>query len=348
MDCRRSTAQSHGTLIVIAVLLMTMCVSITPRLHGAETVKLKFATLYPKQDSNCLGVQYMFSELEKRTNGKVKITPFYSQALGKAQEMLDMLDKGVTDIALFPPAVFPRVLVMTDVLSLPGLINKRAIATEVMYELGYRGLLDKDLAGYKVLLWAGTEPFGFGFVDKKVTTLEELRKMKVRGPGGVTSGVIEALGPSVVTIPTSDIYMALDRGVTDGLVTGPGWYFTSKINEVTKYWLWKPVGIGANLTIMKEEKWDKLPSDVKAVWTELMTETKYRFLEDVEKQIPDTRAHFSKLGIEVYSLAPAEEARWDAIFKQYIEEWIADREAKGYPARETVEAVKQIVNRFAE
>jgi TRAP-type C4-dicarboxylate transport system substrate-binding protein len=131
-------------------------------------------------------------------------------------------------------------------------------------------------------------------------------------------------------------------------VTGPGWYFTSKINEVTKYWLWKPVGIGANLTLMKEEKWNKLPSDVKAVWTEMMTETKYRFLEDVEKQIPDTRAHFPKLGIEVYSLDPAEEARWDAIFNQYVEEWIADREAKGYPARETVEAVKQIVNRFAE
>ena len=348
MNCGRSVAQSHKTLTLIAVIFLTMFLSIATGLHAAETIKLKFATLYPKQDPNCLGVQYMFEELEKRTGGRVKITPYYSQSLGKAQEMLDMLNKGVADIALFTPAVFPRVLVMTDVLSLPGLINKRAIATEVMYELGYRGLLDKDLAGYKVLLWAGTEPFGLGFVDKKVTKLEDLRKLKIRGPGGVTSGVLEALGPSVVTIPTSDIYMALDRGVTDGLVTGPGWYFTMKINEVTKYWLWKPMGIGANLTIMTQEKWDKLPEDIKFIWTELMTETKYRFLEDVEKWIPDTKAHFSKLGIEVYSLDSAEEARWDAIFNQYVAEWIADREAKGYPARETVEAVKQVVKRFTE
>ena len=112
--------------------------------------------------------------------------------------------------------------------------------------------------------------------------------------------------------------------------------------------MWKPVGIGANLTLMKQEKWDTLPADVKAIWTELMAETKYRFLEDVEKLMPDTKAHFSKLGIEVYSLDPAEEARWDAIFNQYIEKWIADREAKGYPARETVETVKQVVKRFTE
>lgn len=342
----KSVSKMLGVLVLGFALLAGGYVCGASTADAAETVNLKFATLFPKHDPMCYGPQFLFRELEKRTGGKVKVTEYYSQSLGKAPEMLDMLEKGIADIAVFPIAIFPRVFQMSSVMSLPGLISKRAIAGEVMYELGYRGFLAKDFENYKALIWEGTEPMGFGFVDKKVTRLEELRKLKIRAPGGVQSDVLKALGPSVVTIPTPDIYMALDRGVADGLTTMPGWYLTMKMYEVSKYWLWKPLGIGANLTLMTKKKWNSLPAGVRAEIADLLPAAKYKFLEMVTKQIPDAKAHLRKFGVEVYTLDPKESARWDKILDEYNEKWIADMESKGYPARETVKAVREIVKRF--
>ena len=345
MKIRRSVLQIFGLSILVMLVMFGI---ITPTLSPARAaeINLKFATLFPPQDPMCFGPQFMFKELEKRTNGKVKVTEYYSQSLGKAPEMLDMIETGIADFITFPIAVFPKVFQMSSVMSLPGLIKTCPVAGEVMFELGYRGLLDHDFARYKPLIWEGTDPMGFGFVKKKVTNLEELRKLKVRAPGGVQSEVLEALGPSVVTIPTADIYMALDRGVADGLTTMPGWFITMKMNEVVKYWLLKPMGIGANLTIMTKAKWNSLPDDVKAVIAELIPEAKYYFLQKVYQQIPSKAARLSELGVQVYKLDPAEEARWNAILDKYIEKWTAEMEAKGLPAKETVEATKQIVKRY--
>ena len=177
MKMRRSILQSFGLFILVTVFMFGMCTLTFSTVHAQETIKLKFATLFPPQEIMCFGPQFMFKELEKRTGGRVKVTPYYSQSLGKVPEMLDMLDKGIADIALFPTAIFPRVFMMSEVNNLPGLIPRKAVVTEVMYALGYRGLLDKDFERYKALLWEGTDPMGFGFVDKKVTTLEDLRKL---------------------------------------------------------------------------------------------------------------------------------------------------------------------------
>lgn len=343
---RQSVIRISGVMLLGIALLTGVFVQGTSTASAAETINLKFATLFPKQDPMCYGPQYLFRELEKRTGGQVKVTEFYSQSLGKAPEMLDMLDKGIADIAVFPIAIFPRVFQMSSVMSMPGLISKRAVAGEVMYELGYRGLLDKDFADYKALMWEGTEAMGFGFVDKKVTSLEDLKKLKVRAPGGQQSAILKALGPSVVTIPTPDIYMALDRGVADGLTTMPGWYLTMKMYEVTKYWLWKPMGIGANLTVMSKKKWNSLPADVRAEISDILPAAKHHFLQRITEQIPDAKAHLRSKGVEVYSLDPKEEARWDAILDEYTQSWIADMEAKGYPAKEAVQATKDIVKRF--
>ena len=64
-------------------------------------------------------------------------------------------------------------------------------------------------------------------------------------------------------------YTAVDRGVVDGLATMPGSFFSLKLNEVTKYWLWLPMGCGCNVTVMTQAKWDSLPPDIQMIWEKL-------------------------------------------------------------------------------
>ena len=109
MKIRRSVLQIFGLSILVMVFMFGI---ITPTLSPARAaeINLKFATLFPPQDPMCFGPQFMFKELEKRTNGKVKVTEYYSQSLGKAPEMLDMIETGIADFITFPIAVFKRCL----------------------------------------------------------------------------------------------------------------------------------------------------------------------------------------------------------------------------------------------
>jgi hypothetical protein len=45
-------------------------------------------------------------------------------------------------------------------------------------------------------------------------------------------------------------------------------------------------------------------------------------------------------------LTPEEVAQWVPLFQPYIDEWIADAEAKGWPAREIYEEAKRLVEKY--
>ena len=219
--------------------------------------------------------------------------------------------------------MFAKVFRIPDGITLPSVrIPNRPLGTEIMYTLYYEGLMNKDYAGYKPLVWQGTTPMGFAF-KKKITTLEELRKLKIRAPAGLTTTVVESLGVSVVSLLPPAVYMAVDRGVVDGLATMPGSFFSLKLNEVTKYWLWLPMGCGCNVTVMTQAKWDSLPPDIQMIWEKLNYDTKYYFLKRWTER-PSDRQRFKEAGVQVYTLSPEEEARWYKIFDTVTEKWIAD------------------------
>lgn len=363
MKVRRPVKQLLGIVVIlVAVLLVGACAQPTPApptpaptptptpapAPTPETFEFKLAFPYPPGDEMGIGPEFMAAELEKRTGGRVKITIFPGGALGKMPDSLDMLETGIADMAVFPPSVFPKVFRILDALTLPGIrLPNRALAQETVYQLYYNGLLDKEYAGFKPLLWEGTDTFGFVFKEK-ITTLEELRKMKIRSPAGISTQVVEALGCTVVSIPIPDVYMALDRGVADGLVAMRGSFISFKLYELTKYWLWLPMGCGANVVAMTQDKWDSLPLDIQVIWEQVNNETKYYFLEEADRRQPPVKEHLEQLGLEIYTLSPDEEARWYAIFDTLTEQWIADTEAAGYPAKDSVATIQRSIRRYME
>ena len=335
---------------LLGVVMVLFMVGFTTQLTSAQApkpIELKFTFPYPESDEMVIGLKYMVQELEKRTGGRVKITMYYSESLGKLIDSLDMLNKGVADIAFFSPSMFAKVFRIPDGITLPSVrIPNRPLATEIMYSLYSEGLMNKDYAGYKPLLWQGTTPAGFAF-RKKINTLEELRKLKIRAPAGLATRTIEALGVSVVSLLPPDVYMAVERGVVDGLWTMPGSYFSLKLNEVTKYWLWLPMGCGCNATVMTQAKWDSLPPDIQTIWEKINSDTKTYFLKAMAER-PSDRQRFKEAGVQVYTLSPQEEERWYKIFDNVTDKWIGEVEAAGYPARAAINAMNRIISTYTD
>ena len=90
-------------------------------LQAAETTKpllLKFAGWTPPQHPfSRMGV-WIVQEMERRSEGRIKIEYYWSNSLVPAQQLMDALQKGVADIAFINPAYQPGKMPLLSVISI--------------------------------------------------------------------------------------------------------------------------------------------------------------------------------------------------------------------------------------
>ena len=333
-------------LIVVGLLgcflVPTPAITQTPK-----TFSLKFASWVPQHDTMNTAPNLWMKEVEKGTGGRVKVTPYYGQSLGKVANSLDMLKTGICDLALMPTGVLSKDFRVLDVLSLPGLISNRAVGTELMYTLLHRGLLEKEFAGYRPIVLQAHDPFYLIFTKKKVTTLEELKGMKIRFPSVTIKSYFEALGATPVSIPPPELFNAVNTGILDGTSASPGYLVTSKLYEIMKYISWaNPISAGANIVLMSQKTWDSLPQDIQLIMEELNTKAKYQYLDAGQQQDIDSIKQLKKAGMEMYSLSPSELKRWQKLAEPIIDQWVSDTQAAGFSGKEALETALETVERF--
>jgi TRAP-type C4-dicarboxylate transport system substrate-binding protein len=338
---------SRLLMLMVVGLLGCFLVPVPAMTQTPKTFSLKFASWVPQHDTMNTAPNLWMKEVEKGTGGRVKITPYYGQSLGKVGNSLDMLKTGICDLCLMPTGVLSKDFRVQDVLSLPGLISNRSVGTELLYTLLYRGLLEKEFAGYKPIVLQAHDPFYIVLAKKKVTTLEELKGMKIRFASITMKSYFEALGATPVSIPPPELFNALNTGVLDGTAASPGYIVMAKLYEITKYIsIANPVSCGANIVLMSQKTWDSLPPDIQLIMEELNTKAKYQYLDAGQQQDIDSIKQLKKAGIEMYHLSPSELKRWQKLAEPIMDQWVSDTQAAGYPGKEALGTALEVVERF--
>jgi TRAP-type C4-dicarboxylate transport system substrate-binding protein len=331
-------------MLVLAVALgIVFIVSpFTSAQAQTKTFNLKYSGFFPPTDQNEVIAVWYCEELQKRTNGSIKITMYFSEQLGKIFDGPKMLRATIADIAQFTNTTpeFP-ILGLTEA---PYVVpNPSSVTTSVkaFWTLYDKGLL-KEYSDFKPLWWQPMEPRNVIFAKKKVTKLEELKGMKMRGLPGLQTALLDALGATGVSLPSSEVYTALERGTIEGLMTVPAFAINFKISELTKYWLWEDVADGGNIMSMTNKLWNSFPPDIQKIIEQLNGEAQTRYAERVKGKIADNKESLKKVGYEVYSLTPEEHEKWKKVAQQVTDKVVADMEAKGLPAHQAVEVLKTI------
>jgi TRAP-type C4-dicarboxylate transport system substrate-binding protein len=230
---------------------------------------------------------------------------------------------------------------------LPFVISKTAISMDVANGLYRSGLFSSmfEKNGFKPLYFQPTDPFSFFFRKNKITTLDELTPLKLRGVTPPQIALIKALGASGVAIPTTDLYMALDRGTVDGLISSPEYCLSAKLFEVLKYCIWEPVGTPVGAVVMNFKTWKSLPPDVQVIIEELNQEVRYKFM-DLQKSSQKYREELTQRGITVYDLSQKESELWHAKGETLIKDWVEDKKAKGQPGQEIVNFIYKTISQY--
>ena len=140
--------------------------------------------------------------------------------------------------------------------------------------------------------------------------------------------------------------MAVQTGGVEGAILPPDQVIVLKWSDLFEYALWDmPMGTGCTLLLMTREKWESFPPDIQLIMEQQSFKAKYQYVDHQFGTYPSFSDALSDVGLEVYSLDAAEQARWEAALNPIYDEWVAEMEAKGAPGEAALETAKQVLLR---
>lgn len=303
-----------------------------------KPITLTYSSGYGSTFSLSMHDVWWAKEVEKRTNGKVKIEFYWSEGLAKITESLDAVNSGLTDIAFFATAMFGAKLPLSTASSLLYLTDKPDAVSNAMMEL-YRTFPPfqeehEKKNNVKVLSFSGCTPLIFG-TRKPWKNLEDFKGKKVRTFPGL-EGPLSSIGATPVAISWGEIYTSLERGVIDAY-TGTMWDLAGigKFHEQAPYIIDLGVGVYAMAgTYINKDKWNKLPDDIKKVLEEVAREAIKKQPELYMQADERIYEVYKKAGVKTIIFPSEEKGKFRSLVvpKQW-DKWKEDMEAKGLPGK---------------
>ncbi len=334
--------KSFWLVLLVAGLVFGLLLGGVALAGSKKTMHIKFSTWHPPMSREVKTVWIpMLEELKKRSGGRITYTLYAGGALGKGPEHFDIVKNGLSDMGYFTATWTPGRFPLTDVLSMATWIDGKDLATEIGRKMYHKALKD-EFKGVKVLELNGCIQ-AFIWTTKPVKTMEDLKGLKIRTPGGQQTNYIKALGAQPVFMPLGDVYLAMETGTIDGLVTCPPPFLAFKLYEVAKYGVKATFGCVSEGVIMNEKAWKRTPDDLKKIIEEVVGNP-YATTHGLDKKAyAQMMKEIKAKGVTIYTLPAKEEARWFKAFQDMTRKWVAQLEKKGKPAKEAVIMYGQIV-----
>jgi TRAP-type C4-dicarboxylate transport system substrate-binding protein len=287
-------------------------------------------------------------EVEERTKGRVKISLYPAEAMGKAKDHYDMALTGITDISYVLPSYTAGRFPLTGVMELPIGVPSAKVGSLVIWDL-YSKYLKSEYPGVKFLTIWTNQPGHIYTNKKQVKTLEDLKGQRVRSPGPQQTALLKELGGSPLTMPIPELYDALQRGMVDGTITDFTAVKDFKLFEVLKYATISNLYVLPMMLVMNQKVWDGLPSDVKPILEEL---TGRRLAEQgaatYDKNDLVGQETCKKAGMEIIQLSPEQKRLWGERMKPLSEKWVTEMESKGRPGKKVLEETRLLLEKYSK
>ncbi len=307
-----------------------------------QVYELKFTDQYTPVMEDAQINELLGKMIEEHTGGKVKVTYYHAESLGKTGDFLTLLDGGVADIVNIIAGWFPQNFSFFMGLEMPLLgYTERADRMKVDWTLYKAGYL-KEFDNYKVLSFSVSPAMNL-FMKRDAPDAASLKGAKVRATNPSILGWIENLGASPISMASPDVYMALDRGTLDGVYTAYTNFLQQKYFEVCKNAIWNHISMGSSPVIMSKAAWDRLPPDVQAGVDEAIEAYQTAYLDHFNAADAKAVDSLKAQGANVYSFEGDEASKLLEAAAPLKEEWINAMQAKGLPAREMMEEVDRIL-----
>ena len=339
-----------GTMLLLLMGVIAACTNAGPEPGntGEEdgVYKLRFSTWHPPGGRDVETVwKPMIDKIEENSKGKIEVDGYFGEVLGASIEHFDIVADGISDFGLFTATFEPGRFPLSDVLSMPVEVLGKDIAADIGYEM-YEQILHKDFPKNVEILQLNGCVSAMVWTVKPAKSLADLKGLRIRTPGSLQTPIIQAMGAIPVQMPLSDVYLALETGDVDGILTCPQLYQGYSLYEVAKYGLRGEFGCITEGVAMNKQTHDELPQDVRSTLKDIVR-NQFRATGGLtEKAIHDCIKEIENKGVEINYLPDKDdEVLLERFANDVVKQWVEKLENEGLPAKEALLRFKAIVDK---
>jgi TRAP-type C4-dicarboxylate transport system substrate-binding protein len=281
-------------------------------------------------------------EVEKASNGEIKIEVYPANSLVKPNEQFTALSKGSLDMAIWAPFYAAGKVPEFSITLMPGIIQSYDQAWEWRdAEVGQHlnNLLETN--GVRNLVWAwGTIALGTAG-DNKVIHPEDIKGLTFRGAGKDSEKLLESEGASITSMPSSEIYSAFQTNILDGTLTSLDSFMSYRLFEVIDHF--NNTGENAfmfamNPLVIGNHAWDKLSKEQQDILSKASADLQGWVREAATESVEEAANVFRENGVEVHDMTPEESKEWFEASQPVVEEFAASSET----AKQLIDAARKL------
>lgn len=256
------------------------------------------------------------ADIEKKSGGALKAAVYPGSSLMKTNAQFSSMRKGALDMSLVPLSYAGGEVAETNIGLMPALVpSYEQGAAWKNAEVGK--LLSKvlDDKGIVVVSWIW-QAGGVASRSRPLLVPDDAKGLKVRGGSREMDMMLKQAGASVITLPSNEIYAAMQTGAMDAAMTSSTSFISFKLEEIAKhlttgrdktYWfMFEPL-------MMSKEVFARLPKAqqdvVMAVGADMES-----FARDAAKADDKAAADiYAKAGAKIYDMDEATLKKWQSI-----------------------------------
>lgn len=336
------------TLVLVVALLFSACAKPEPapapttpsptptpsaKPEPAKPITLKFSYSMPLRRGPCHGWHWWAEEIDKRTNGQVKVEIYPNNTLYQISAALDSVKKGVADISMISPGVDFRRMPLTNVTQLPMLGFPDDYEGNLASCYAVSKLIDKFpevAAEWKDIKMLFPQQMGNYMLccKKEVRVPNDLKGQKIGGTGQKMD-FITAIGGVRVDMAPPATYEGLQKNVVDATFNSWSQVKSYTMTDVADYFLNLGISQSSVPVVFNVNSFNSLPADVQKLMYDLVPEALSVSVKGFMINIDEGRALAKSKGKTIVNPTKDEIELWEKGAEPMWDKWVTDNEAKG-------------------
>ena len=280
---------------------------------SAEAQTLKASHQFPGGRGDPRDEMVQIVAKEAKANAGLDVQVYPGASLFKPNEQWNALVNGQLDISSFPLDYASGKVRAFGATLMPGLVRNHERAQKLNNSTFMKDIKAKiNKAGVIVLAdaWlAGAVASKRGCIRKP----DDIKGLKIRSAGPTFAEMWQQAGASIVSVPSNEVYNALQTGVADATDTSSGSFVSFRIYEQVKcltapgdnalWFMYEPV-------LISKRSFDRLKKEQQEALLKAGKKSEEYFVRESKKLDDDMVDVFKKNNVEVVTMSPAEYDAW--------------------------------------
>jgi len=331
-----------GILFMVFGLLLSVTLSSAVAASDKEKIVWTFSQMATgKYADSTVFNEWLPKQLTEATGGQLEFhAPF---DLVPLRELFHAVRDGLAQGGLTGTPYYSGDWPLGSFHAIPGIIRAddefQAVINNVVWPYWEKSLRKKfNIQLMAVYNWAGIRVF----CKTPIRTVEDFKGQKMRGMGYYDSLAFQEIGAKGMSIPWTEAFLAVQRGVVDGLNCGIISFESLGFAEYCKYFhTWPIHGSGCSaFAIMNGDVFDSLPDELKPVVKKVFGDAGDKISRDNCALVPVYEKKLFEKGCKLIKIPEDQVEKCLEMTKLVREKWLEQCKKAGSP--EAAEMLKEV------